>query len=123
MMFTVVPPTLGHIKAGKLNIIGVASKSRLAIFPEVPTISESGLPGFESSIWYGLVAPAGTPDAIVAQLQSTVAAVLREPKVAENFRQQGIDPVGDSPNSFAATISQDVKTYAALIKAANISAE
>ncbi|SOZ20104.1 conserved exported hypothetical protein [Cupriavidus taiwanensis] len=123
MMFTVVPPTIAHIKGGKLNILGVASKARLATFPDVPTLSESGLPGFESSIWYGLVAPAGTSDAVIEKLQSTVAAVLQEPRVAENFRQQGIDPVGDSPNAFAATISRDVKTYAAVIKAANISAD
>ncbi|SOY46543.1 Bug family tripartite tricarboxylate transporter substrate binding protein [Cupriavidus taiwanensis] len=123
MMFTVLPPTLGHIKAGKLRIIGVASKARLPLFPDVPTISEAGLPGFESSIWYGLVAPAGTPDEIVGKLQSTVSAVLKEQKVAEAIKQQGIQPVGDSSKAFAETISNDIQTYGALIKTAQIAVE
>lgn len=123
MMFTVMPPTLGHIKAGKLKILGVASKARLQLFPNVPTISEAGLPGFESSIWYGLVAPAGTPDEIVAKLQSTVAAVLQDQKIAESIKQQGIEPVGDSSKSFAETIAKEIRTYGALIKAAHIAVE
>ncbi|QEZ48782.1 Bug family tripartite tricarboxylate transporter substrate binding protein [Cupriavidus oxalaticus] len=123
MMFTVVPPTLGHIKAGKLKIIGVASKARLPLFPDVPTISEAGLPGFESSIWYGLVAPSGTPDDIVAKLQSTVASVLQDPKVIDSLKQQGVQPVGDSSKAFAATISNDIQKYGALIKTAHITAE
>ncbi len=123
MMFTVLPPTLGHIRAGKLTAIAVAARTRLPMLPDVPTVSESGLPGFESSIWYGLVVPAGAPDTVVDKLQDAVGAVVREPAIIARFREQGIEPVGDGAASFAKTISEDIRSYASVIRAAHIKAE
>ncbi|OZI25868.1 MFS transporter [Bordetella genomosp. 9] len=123
MMFTVIPPTLGPIRGGKLKLLAVASEKRLPLFPDVPTVSESGLPGFEASIWYGLVAPASTPDAIVAKLQQNVAAILAEPEVADKLQQSGTIPVGDTSAHFAQTIAQDTAAYAKVIKVAGIRAD
>ncbi|CAM3787843.1 Tripartite tricarboxylate transporter substrate binding protein [Bordetella sputigena] len=120
MMFTVIPPTLGAIRGGKLNLLAVASEKRLPLFPDVPTVSESGLPGFVSSIWYGLVAPASTPDDIVATLQKTVSAILKDPAIADKLNQQGTIPVGDTSAHFAQTIAADTTAYAKVIAAADI---
>lgn len=123
VMFTVIPTVIPHVKANKLKMLAVASPKRLAMFPDVPTLAESGLPGFESSIWYGLVAPAKTPDPIVERLQAEVSAILRDGEVIERMQTQGTFPIGDTPAEFAATIKNDVDRYARLIKAANIKAD
>ncbi len=81
------------------------------------------MPGFESRIWYSIVAPAGTPDAIVNKLYSTISSALKEPALIEKLVGQGTFPIGDTPQQFAATINSDIASYAALIKSAGIRAE
>ena len=120
MMFTVLPPTLGHIRAGTLRLLAVASSRRLPLFPDTPTVGESGVPSFESSIWYGLVAPRGTPEAVVAKVQQTVAAILAEPDIVRRLAAQGTIAVGDSSQAFGQTIAADIESYGRLIRSAHI---
>ncbi len=122
MMFTVVPTIKGHVESGSLKALCVLSNERLKAMPQVPTADEAGLTGLRSNIWYGLVAPAGTPDDIIKTLQNTVASILREPDVASRLADQGTVPIGDSISEFTATIADDTQRYAALIKSANITA-
>ncbi len=123
MMFTVIPATLPHVNSGKLRLLAVASPQRLPLFPNVPTVAEAGYPGFESSIWYGLVAPGPTPDAIVTKLNKEITAILKEPEVAKRIAAQGVVPIGDSASAFSETMKKDVSSYAVLIRKAKITAD
>jgi tripartite-type tricarboxylate transporter receptor subunit TctC len=118
------PPTvLGHIADGKLRPLAVAGKQRLAQLPDVPTAAEAGLPGFEASSWFGVVAPAGTPPAIVARLHQEIAKALRLPAMQERFAKSGAQLLGNSPDEFAKQIRDDRTKWGEIIKAANIKAE
>jgi tripartite-type tricarboxylate transporter receptor subunit TctC len=120
MYFGTTPSTLPFVKSGKLRALGVTTAKRTVAAPELPTIAEAGLPGYEQSAWHGLLAPAGTPDAVVAKLYAEVGRLLRSPDVLERFAVQGIDVIGGSPAEFAAFIRQDVAKYAKLVKTAGI---
>ncbi len=123
MMFTVIPATLPHVQAGKLRLLAVATEKRLPLFPDVPTVDEAGMPGFQSSIWYGLVAPRKVPDPVVRRLNEEVVAILAEPEVRKKLDGHGVLPIGDSPEAFAATIEADIAHYAQLIRSAKIRAD
>jgi tripartite-type tricarboxylate transporter receptor subunit TctC len=118
------PPTvLSHIAEGKLRPLAVAGKQRLAQLPDVPTAAEAGLPAFEASSWFGVVAPAGTPPAIVARLHQEIAKALRLPAVQERFAKSGAQLLGNTPEAFAKQIGDDRTKWGEIIKAANIKAE
>lgn len=123
MMITVIPATLPYIEAGRLRAIALATPQRLKEFPDLPTIAESGYPGFESSIWYGIVAPAATPKDLIARLNADMVAVIRTPELAQRFAAQGTYPIADTPEQFAATIKADIRRYADIIAKAGIKAE
>src|SRR5262245_21926160 len=115
------PPTvLPHISAGKLRPLAVAAKARLALLPDVPTAAEAGLPGYEASSWFGVVAPAGTPPAVIARLHKEIATAVRSPAMQERFAASGARMVGDSPDQFAAQIRAERARWGEVIKAANI---
>jgi tripartite-type tricarboxylate transporter receptor subunit TctC len=118
--FANLPLVLSHIKAGSLRALGTASASRLSRLPDVPTMSEAGLPGFESSAWFGLVVPAKTPRAVVDQLSSQVARSLQEPAVQARLAESGVRLVGSSPDEFADLIRRERVKWAQIIRAANI---
>jgi tripartite-type tricarboxylate transporter receptor subunit TctC len=120
MYFGTTPSTLPHVKSGRLRALGLTGAKRSPAAPDIPTISEAGLPGYEQSAWHGLLAPANTPAAIVTRLNTEVVRALRSPDVAERFATQGVDIVASTPEEFAAFIRQDVAKYAKLVKAANI---
>ena len=120
MYFGTTPSTLPFVKAGKLRALGVTTAKRTVAAPDLPTIAEAGLPGYEQSAWHGLLAPAGTPEAVVTKLYAEVSRLLRTPDVVERFTVQGIDVIGGSPAEFAAFIRQDVAKYAKLVKTAGI---
>ena len=111
---------LPFVKSGKLRALGVTTAKRTRAAPDLPTIAEAGLPGYEQSAWHGLLAPAGTPEAIIVKLHAEVARVLRLPEVVERFSAQGIDVIGSTTAEFAAFIKQDVAKYAKLVKTAGI---
>ena len=114
------PPTvLAHIQAGTITALAVAGKQRIAVLPEVPTAAEAGLPGWEASSWFGLVAPAGTPPAIVNRLRAEVAKAMKSP-LMQKLSARGMRMVGDSPEEFGAFIVAERKKWGEIIKAANI---
>jgi tripartite-type tricarboxylate transporter receptor subunit TctC len=120
MYFGTTPSTMPHVRTGRLRALGVTTAKRTPAAPEVPTIAEAGLPGYEQSAWHGLLAPAGTPEAIITRLHTDVVRALRSKDVAERFAVQGIDVIGSSPAEFAAFIKQDLAKYEKLVKTAGI---
>ena len=117
LMFDNLPSSLGLIKGGKLRAIAVTSTTRAAALPDVPTIAESGLPGFEASSWFGVLAPAGTPHEIVAKLNGTIAAWLATPEAKEKLLAQGAIAAGGSPDDFARHIDRETVKWATVVKA------
>lgn len=109
-----------HIKSGKLRALAVASRQRLALFPDTPTFIEAGHADFESGSWYGLAGPARTPPAIVAFMHKEVAAVMKEPEILARLAADGAMPVASAPEVFAKEIRDDIVRWAKVIKAANI---
>ena len=117
------PPTvLAHIKAGTITALAVAAKQRLAVLPNVPTAAEAGLPGWEASSWFGLVAPAGTPAAIVERLHAEVTKAVNSPRI-QALRDRGMRIVGDSPQEFGALIVAERNKWGKIIKSAKIAVE
>ena len=115
------PPTvLPHIESGKLRPLAVAAKTRMALLPELPTAAEQGVANYEASSWFGIVAPAGTPPAIVERLHKAVAEGVRTPAMGERFSKSGARLIGDTPQQFGARIRAERVTWGEIIKAANI---
>ncbi|MBV7483312.1 tripartite tricarboxylate transporter substrate binding protein [Bordetella sp. BOR01] len=120
MMFDSAPSSINFVRTGKLRALGVTSTVRSAVAPELPTLNESGLKGFAITTWYGVWAPAGTPAAIVAQLNEALNKVLADPAVKEKLLQAGADPLGGSQQSFAAFCQSESERYGVIVKAAHI---
>jgi len=118
------PPTvLQHIEGGRLKALAVAAKTRMMQLPDLPTAAESGVANYEATSWFGIVAPAGTPPAIVARLHKEIVAALRTPAMQERFAKSGARLVGNSPDEFAAQIRTERVQWGWIIHAANIKAE
>ena len=117
VMFDNLPSSLQFIKAGKLRAIAVTSAKRAPALPDVPTIAESGLPGFEASSWFGIVAPAGTPPAIIARINNDVDQWLQSSEAKEKLLAQGAIPAGGTPEQFAAHIRDETEKWAKVVKA------
>ena len=116
LMFNSIAPVLQHIKAGRLQLLGIASARRSPQLPDTVTISEAGVPGFEAVNWFGLFAPAKTPKAIVARLNAALVKTISSPEIRSQFEIQGTDPVANSPEEFAAFIRRDLEKYAKVVK-------
>ena len=116
MMFDNLPPSLPQIKAGKLRALGVTTLTRAPALPDVPTLSESGLPGFEASSWFGILAPAGTPAPIVAKLNAEIAKWLATPEAKEKLAKQGANAAGGTPDDFAKHIAAETAKWAKVVK-------
>jgi len=123
MQFGTIGPTLPHIRSGKLRAVGVTGTVRITALPEVPTLDEAGLPGYEASLWMGIFAPAGTREAIVARLNRELAAVLASGDVREALVAQGLEPAPNAPEAFAAYIRKEIAKWRDVIKAAGIRPE
>ena len=115
-----LPAALQHIRAGKLVALAVTSPKRLPQLPEVPTASEAGLAGYDSTGWFGVVAPAGTPPAAIGRLHAEITAALRDEQIQSSMRAQGVEPAPTSPEAFEAYIQSETAKWARVIKAANI---
>jgi len=120
LSFTSLVSALPHIRQSRLRALGVTSLARAASLPELPTISESGLKGYEVTVWQGLVAPSGTRSAIVAELNRQVTVILRSPDLRERFATQGLDPAPGTPEQFAAYLATEVVKWTKVIKQAGI---
>jgi len=123
LMFSSVVAILPHIKAGKLRALAVTGAWRLPSLPDVPTVAESGFPGYEASSWYGILAPAGTPREIVAKLNAELSKALAQPEVRNTLLADGAEPVGGTPESFAAYIRSEKERMGKLIRDAKIRLE
>ncbi|MDB5805997.1 MAG: tripartite tricarboxylate transporter receptor family protein [Betaproteobacteria bacterium] len=121
--FQVISTSLPQIKAGKLNVLGVSSRKRASALPEVPTIAEAGLPGFEAAGWWGVLAPPGTPKDAVEKLREAVVKIIRQPENMEKFSREGFDVVTTTPEQFAQVIRDDSAKWARVVKAAHISVQ
>ena len=122
-MVDALPSTMPHVKSGKLKPLAVTTAKRVAALPDVPTVAESGLEGFEMVSWYGLWAPANLPPDLVNKLQQEVAKAMKSPQVAKALLDYGFVPSGSKPEEFVAYIRLESAKYAKLIKAANIRLE
>ena len=116
------PPLLPHVKAGKLRIIAVGSGQRISVVPDVPTVAEQGYPGFETTQWYGLNAPAKTPPAIIRRLSDEAAKAAKQPSVAERFAVDSAEAVGSTPQEYAEFIAREQARWGEVVRKANIKA-
>ena len=116
LMFNSIPPAIQHIRAGRLRLLGVSTAKRSPQLPDVPTISESGVPGYESITWFGLLAPARTPAPILARLNERIVKVVRAPELKAQLEVQGYEPVGGSAADFAAFMRGEYDKYARVVK-------
>jgi tripartite-type tricarboxylate transporter receptor subunit TctC len=123
MMFVNLAEVQPYIEAGRMRLIAVATAKRVETFKQVPTMAESGVPGFDSTSWFGMVAPAGTPKEVISKLQADIARTLQMPDIRANLVAQGLTPVGDTPEQFAAFIRQEMATYGKVIRDGNIKAD
>ena len=121
--FTGSSPLIPHIKSGKLRALAVGSAVRIPSLPEVPTVAESGFAGFETAQWYGIIAPAKTPPAIIQKLSVEIAQVMKQPDVIARLSGDGTVMIGSTPNEFAAYISKEMKRWGEVVHGANIKAE
>jgi tripartite-type tricarboxylate transporter receptor subunit TctC len=117
------PPLLPHVKSGKLRVIAVGTAQRLQSIPDAPTVAEQGYPGFETSQWYGLNAPAKTPEAIVRRLSEEAAKAAKSPLVRERFKPDDAEPVGSTPQEYAAFIKKEQARWSKVVRAAKIKAD
>lgn len=118
-----VPVNLPMIKSGKLRPLGVSSLKRISQLPDVPTIAEAGVPGFEVNVWYGLFAPRGTPQKVVAKISADVSRIVKTPETRERFAGLGADSEGTTPAEFRAYFRADVDKWTKVVRAAKVSAE
>ena len=109
-----------HIKSGKVRVLAVGSARRSALMPEVPTMAEAGVPGYEKVQWFGVLAPAGTPKPIIGTLNAEMVKTLKLPDVRERLFTLGSEPVGSSPQQFDALIKSEIKKWANVIKEVGI---
>ena len=119
-MFDSVPASAGAVRDGRLRALGVTTRNRIAPFPDLPTIAEAGVPGYEISTWYGIWAPARTPPAIIARLQQAVATAARNPETRARFDALGAEPVADSPEDYARFVRAEFDRWGKLVRDAKI---
>ena len=121
LAFLDVPTMLPLVKSGRLRGLAVTGQKRSAVVPEMPTIAESGYPGFESGIWYGVLAPARTPREVVARLNAELVKIVQSPEMRKTLSNEGAEPVGSSPEAFGEHIKIEIARWAKVIKDARIS--
>jgi tripartite-type tricarboxylate transporter receptor subunit TctC len=123
MMCTSPLAAMPHVKAGKLRALAMTSAKRSRAAPDLPTVAEQGFPGYESSLWYALLAPAATPQPIIKRLNAETVKVLKLPDVSEQLLSQGAEPVGNSPQELSRFIKTEIDRWTKVINAANIQVE
>ncbi|MBL8379749.1 MAG: tripartite tricarboxylate transporter substrate binding protein [Burkholderiales bacterium] len=122
-MFATIPSAIQHVRSGKLRAVAVTSLKRSAGVPELPTVAESGFPGFDASSWFGLVGPAGLPREIAQKIAADVARVLKNPEMRERFIGQGADPVGSTPEEFGNHMRAETAKWARLVRESGAKAD
>jgi tripartite-type tricarboxylate transporter receptor subunit TctC len=120
VMFDAVPSLIAHVRSGKLRVLAAASAERNGLLPEVPTFAELGYPKLAVSLWYGLLAPAGTPRPIIERLNKEVMKILETPEINERLRAQGAEPMPGTPEAFASFMQQEMAKWAPVVKQAGV---
>jgi tripartite-type tricarboxylate transporter receptor subunit TctC len=123
MMMSSLLPAMPQVKAGRLRALAVTSAKRTPVLPDLPTIAESGMPGFETTSWHGILVPARTPKTIAARLHDELVKMLAQPDVRARFTSEGIDAIGNTPHEFATYIHAETVKYAKVIRQAGIKAD
>ena len=123
VMFDNVPNVIGHVRAGKLKALAVSTAQRSALAPEVPTVAEAGVPGYELSVWFGVLAPAGTPRDVVGRLNAEIVKVLNSAEVKDRFTRQGVEVRTSTPEQFGEFLRAEVTRWAKVVKDAGIKAD
>jgi tripartite-type tricarboxylate transporter receptor subunit TctC len=123
LSFASLPPAVPHIRRGKLNALGVASGQRVPSLPELPTISEAGVPGYEADIWYGLSVPAATPPNVIARLHSEMTKILRQPDVARQLDNAGFQVRVSTPEEYGTLTRREIEKWAKVVAAAGMRAD
>ena len=114
---------LPQAKSGKIKVLAVSGSQRSRMAPEVPTVAEAGVPGYEFNVWYGMMAPGGTPRPIVTKLAGEIARLLKAPVVLERFGVAGLEPISNTPDEFTALLKSEIPEWSKIAKAANIRVE
>ena len=122
-MFATIPSAIQHVRSGKLRAVAVTSLKRSAGVPDVPTVAESGFPGFDASSWFGLTGPAGLPRDVTLKISADIARVLKQPEMRERFIGQGADPIGSTPEEFGTHMKNETAKWARLVKASGEKAD
>ncbi|MBI1990999.1 MAG: tripartite tricarboxylate transporter substrate binding protein [Betaproteobacteria bacterium] len=120
LVFAGVPGAAAHVRSGRLRALGVSTSTRLAVFPELPTIAEAGVPGYEVTQWYGVLAPAGTPKAVVDRLHKEIVSAVKSKQMHERLTADGSEPITSTPEEFASYIKSEIARWAPVIRAAGI---
>lgn len=120
MSFDTITPVLPHIQAGKLRPLAVSTARRSSALPEVPTLAESGLAGFDIGTWFGVLAPAATPKAVTTRLSDEMIKVIRSPEFRKRMAEIGAEPIGNTPEQMARQIKEETEKFARLVKQANV---
>ena len=123
MGFPNIPPALPHVRSGKFKALAVTTVKRSATVPELPTIAESGLPGYEATAWFGVLAPAATPPQIIARLNAAIVKIVHSRDMQERLATEGAEAVGNTPEQFAQIIRNDIAKWAKVVKASGARAE
>ncbi len=123
VMFTGIPSVLSYIKSSRVRALAVTGRERTAALPDVPTVIESGVPGYVVSPWFGVLVPARTPQAIISTLHREIVKVLRTPAIRERFSTEGVDPVGDTPEHFGAYIKEELVKWGKVVADTGMRAE
>ena len=123
IMFDNMPSAISHVKAGKLRPLAVTTAQRSPALPDVPTIAEAGVPGYEATSWFGLLAPAKTPAPVVARLNASILKALADPDVKKKLLEQGAEPAGETPAQFAAFIASETVKWGKIVKQSGATAQ
>ena len=123
VMFDNTPNVLPHVRAGKLKALGVSSRQRSQFAPDVPTVDEAGVPGYDVAVWFGVLTVAGTPPEIVKRLNAEMVKILTSPEVKERITKSGVDVVASSPEHFSSFLRSEVSRWAKVVQEANIKAD
>lgn len=118
--FVSAPSGMPHVRSGKLNALAVSTLTRSPLNPDLPTVAESGVPGFSIDSWYGIVAPAGTPSAVIRQLNAEIVRIVNTPAVVTYLAREGAVPKGSTPEALAATMRDEIAKWGKVIKSAGI---
>ena len=123
LMISTILSLTPHIKANRLRALAITTAKRNAAWPDIPTVSEAGLPGYQSIAWYGMVAPRGLPQPVLKKLSTEVSRIIQSKDVRENLSAQGADPVGGTPAEFGAFIKVEMKRYEKVVKDAGVTSD